>query len=45
MPNFQIFARNTQGGYGSFFGNGGNSGNVMRGASRTGRGERSEVLC
>jgi len=39
------FACNTQGGYGPFFGNGGNSGNVTRGASRTGRGEHSEVLC
>ena len=28
-----IFACNTRGGYGSFFGNGGNSGNVTRGAS------------
>jgi hypothetical protein len=27
------FACNTQGGYDPFFGNGGNSGNVMRGAS------------
>ena len=39
------FVRSTQGGYGPFFGNGGNSGNVTRGALRTGRGEPSDVCC